>query len=60
MYGKLYLYYLTTNDSGLYQCELEDGRKDTIQLIVGDATTSQPPAQTTQPNQEECNFVLIN
>ncbi|CAF0767900.1 unnamed protein product [Brachionus calyciflorus] len=45
--GKLLLYYLRIEDSGLYECELPDGRRSQVRLRVT-SQDNQPQQTTTQ------------
>ena len=43
------LYYLKTDDSGLYECELPDGRRDQVRLVVRN------PNEPSRPDPEDGN-----
>jgi hypothetical protein len=58
-YGKLYLYYLKLEDSGEYECETEDGRRDRIYLRVygpEQPPVVEPPVVDPSRPDEECKF----
>lgn len=46
-YGKLYIYYLKMDDSGEYECQSADGRRDKVYLRVYDG--DRPPAPEERP-----------